>query len=292
MGVLQVDFCSPLPSVQNGSSILHFATEQEDNTSLHIVDFLVSNSQHVVQKDQDGNTPLHVAARYGKLNCLKLLLLKTTGEFNFQNTEAKTPKDIAKENSFEDIVDLLSESKHKRIEISMEFNDIDWGLPAPGTEGLYEVPISLRPDQEEKDQIPDRVTQSGVFGHEHLFSGSLEPGEETPPIPPRRSFGMKSGNGGISASDLELLEPLNKDDIPPVPPRPESHQAFLVRALYECDADYTDELSFTFGDNIVVTQILDEDWWRGFLISNRNTVGVFPSCYVEKVEGNKIPSTT
>ena len=280
-----MDFSSPLPSVQNGSSILHLAIEQEDNTSLHIVDFLVSNSQQVVQKDQEGNTPLHVAARCGKLNCVKLLLLKTTGEFNFQNADKQTPKDIAKENSFEDIVDLLSESKQKRIEISLEFNDIDWGLPVPGTEGLYEVPVSLMLP-EDKEQASDRVSQSGVFGHEHLFSGNLDPGEDTPPIPPRRSIGMKNSNGDSSNSLPEQL------DCPPIPPRPGSHQAFLVRALFDCVADYTDELSFAFGDNIVVTQILDEDWWRGFLISNRNTVGVFPSCYVEKVEGHKIPSST
>ena len=258
-----------------------------------MVDFLVSNSQHVVQNDNEGNTPLHVAARYGKLNCVKLLLLKTTGEFNFQNAENKTPKDIAKENNFEDILDLLSESKHKRIEISLEFNDIDWGLPVPGTEGLYEVPASLRLSSEEKDQANDETSQTGIFGHEHLFSGSLDPGEETPPIPPRRSIGMKSSNGGSRNSVSEPLDPLDKNDnCPPIPPRPASHQAFLVRALHDCDADYTDELSFAFGDNIVVTQILDEDWWRGFLISNRNTVGVFPSCYVEKVEGHKIPSAT
>ena len=282
---LQAEFSSPLPSLPNCTSIIHFAVEQEDNTSLHIIDFLISNSQHVIQKDSDGNTPLHVAARCGKLNCMKLLLLKTSAEFNFQNAEGKTPKDVAKECNFEDIVDLLSEHKHRRIEISMEFDDIDWGLPEVNDVGLYEVPLSLRmSDDLKSDTGEEQATPPTPF-----YTGSLEPGEDTPPVPPRRSKGQKLSESSIRDSMLDVPR---DDHYPQVPPRPDSHQAFLARALFDCEADYTDELSFAFGDNIVVTQILDEEWCRGFLISNRNAIGVFPSCYIERVEGNKIPSAT
>ena len=280
-----MEFSSTLPASQNGTSIIHFAVEQEDNASLHIVDFLISNSQHVIQKDSDGNTPLHVAARYGKLNCMKLLLLKTTGEFNFQNAEGKTPKDIASQCNFEDIVDLLSENKHKRIEISLEFDDIDWGLPEVGNEGLYELPLGMRLSSDDKSSTgEEQATPPAPF-----YTGSLEPGEGTPPVPPRRSKGKQSDDRLNRDSILDIP---GDDNYPPVPSRPDSHQAFLVRSLFDCEADHMDELSFAFGDNIVVTQILDEDWWRGFLISNRNAIGVFPSCYVERVEGNKIPSAT
>ena len=281
---LQVEFSSTLPTSQNGTTITHFAVEQDDNTSLHIVDFLISNSQHVIQKDSEGNTPLHVAARYGKLNCMKLLLLKTTGEFNFQNAAGKTPKDVAKECNFEEIVDLLSENKHKRIEISMEFDDIDWGLPEVGGEGLYELPLGMTLSAEKSGTGEDQATPPAPF-----YTGSLEPGEGTPPVPPRRSKGQRTSE---SSNRDSMLDVPRDENYPPVPPRPDSHQAFLARALFDCEADYRDELSFAFGDNIVVTQILDEDWWRGFLISNRNAIGVFPSCYVERVEGNKIPSAT
>ena len=293
-----MDFSSTLPNSQDGSSIIHFAVEQEDNTSLHIVDFLVSNSPDVVQKDLEGNTPLHVAARYGKLNCLKLLLLKTTGECNFLNSDHKTPLDIAKDNTFEEIVDLLSESKQRRIEQSLEFNDIDWGLTA-SEPGLYELPVgmTLTEKDQPRDDAVNQASVASLRGHEHLFSGSLEPGEFTPPIPPRRTKTVRSEGGTTSLEvvDIEMapdtFESAKSPNGPPIPPRPYSHQAFLARALYDCEADFPDELSFKSEDNIVVTQMLDEDWWRGFLVTNRDSVGVFPSCYVERVEGFKIQSS-
>ncbi len=38
-----VDLCAPLPGLNAGETALHLAIEQEDLTSLHIVDFLLGN---------------------------------------------------------------------------------------------------------------------------------------------------------------------------------------------------------------------------------------------------------
>lgn len=92
----------------------------------------------MTQKDIDGNTPFHTAAKYGKTTCLKLLLLKTAGEFNYKNNEGKTPLDIAKENDFEEMVSILSEGKQKRIDSCLEFLEIDWGLTTAGSDNCYE----------------------------------------------------------------------------------------------------------------------------------------------------------
>ena len=57
-----------------GKTALHTAIEQEDLTSLHIIDFILANSRCEAVEDELGNTPLHVAALTDNPLCIKLLL--------------------------------------------------------------------------------------------------------------------------------------------------------------------------------------------------------------------------
>lgn len=50
------------------------AIEQEDLTSLHLVDFILGNSRSENQVDSFGNTPLHIAVLTDNPQCIKLLL--------------------------------------------------------------------------------------------------------------------------------------------------------------------------------------------------------------------------
>lgn len=57
-----------------GTTALHTAIEQEDLTSLHIIDFILANSRFDGVENEQGNTPLHVAALTDNPLCVKLLL--------------------------------------------------------------------------------------------------------------------------------------------------------------------------------------------------------------------------
>jgi len=35
----------------------------------------------------------------------------------------------------------------------------------------------------------------------------------------------------------------------------------MVEALYDCEADHPDELGFKEGEHIIVTKMMNKDWW-------------------------------
>ncbi|XP_005092858.1 growth factor receptor-bound protein 2 [Aplysia californica] len=53
-----------------------------------------------------------------------------------------------------------------------------------------------------------------------------------------------------------------------------------VRAIFDFDAQGSDELGFRKGDVIKVTQKVDSSWWRGEL---KGQEGMFPVTYVERI---------
>lgn len=68
--------CVPyIHTIQAGNkTALHLAVEQQDDVNLHIVDFIIQNTTNADQQMTDGNTALHLAAKYDKVECIKLLL--------------------------------------------------------------------------------------------------------------------------------------------------------------------------------------------------------------------------
>ena len=58
----------------DGRTVLHMAIEQEDLTSLHMIDFILGNSRSENQPDSEGNSPLHIATLTDSPQCIKLLL--------------------------------------------------------------------------------------------------------------------------------------------------------------------------------------------------------------------------
>jgi len=57
----------------------------------------------------------------------------------------------------------------------------------------------------------------------------------------------------------------------------------IVEAEYDCDPDHRDELGFTEGEIIVVTEKLNKDWLRGYVQSDTSRAGVFPVNYVKTI---------
>uniref|UniRef100_A0AAX7SY11 Un-named sa1614 n=1 Tax=Astatotilapia calliptera TaxID=8154 RepID=A0AAX7SY11_ASTCA len=54
-----------------------------------------------------------------------------------------------------------------------------------------------------------------------------------------------------------------------------------VQALYDCQADHHDELSFSEGQVLVVLGQEDNDWWHGYIEEEPDQRGLFPSSFVQ-----------
>uniref|UniRef100_A0A3B4ZFI7 Osteoclast-stimulating factor 1 n=1 Tax=Stegastes partitus TaxID=144197 RepID=A0A3B4ZFI7_9TELE len=80
-----------------------------------------------------------------------------------------------------------------------------------------------------------------------------------------------------------LPAPVNThpDRVPsPAPRQRKASPAVQVRALYDFQAEETDELEFSAGDIIEVLESSDQHWWKGRL---RGKTGVFPSSYTKPI---------
>ncbi|XP_077364660.1 arf-GAP with SH3 domain, ANK repeat and PH domain-containing protein 1 isoform X4 [Festucalex cinctus] len=92
-----VELMEPLPEAgpEAGETALHYSVRTADQTSLHLVDFLVQNSGNLDKQTEWGNTALHYCCMYEKPECLKLLLRgKPATDITNQNGE--TALDVAR----------------------------------------------------------------------------------------------------------------------------------------------------------------------------------------------------
>ncbi|XP_063075322.1 arf-GAP with SH3 domain, ANK repeat and PH domain-containing protein 1a isoform X2 [Engraulis encrasicolus] len=78
-----------------GETALHFAVRTADQTSLHLVDFLVQNSGTLDRQTDSGNSALHYCCLYEKPECLKLLL-RGKPAIDIANQTGETALDIAR----------------------------------------------------------------------------------------------------------------------------------------------------------------------------------------------------
>eukprot|EP00945_MAST-04E_sp_MAST-4E-sp1_P004111 g4111.t1 len=89
-----------------GKSLLHVAVTYNKPT---IVSMLCEYASDLVDwPDKHGNTPLHTAGKYGKINCMKILL-ETAADPNILNRRGKTPYALARERSYRDCARLLKQ---------------------------------------------------------------------------------------------------------------------------------------------------------------------------------------
>jgi Arf-GAP/SH3 domain/ANK repeat/PH domain-containing protein len=147
------DMCASLPDRSDNFNALHLAVEQEDMTTLHIVEFIASNSRAIEHQDIKGDTPLHLAAVFSSYHCLQLLLTKRP-DFTLVNKSSQTPLDIAEEENNEECIQLIKEAKKGKFK-KCENIDIDWGVEDPEeNEGLYCSPEDLAAAKAQVSGIP------------------------------------------------------------------------------------------------------------------------------------------
>jgi len=162
-----VDLTKPLPDYKCNGTALHQAIEQEDLTSLHVVDFLIQNSNKIDVQNTEGNTALHIAAMYDKPECLKLLL-RGGADSNMKNKEGKTCLAIADEKGFSEIIEILKDVKDGKMQ-KLDNVKIDWGIDQ--VDGIYENPLDLIEDlkkarlelkDDEPAETPEQVSAPNI----------------------------------------------------------------------------------------------------------------------------------
>ncbi|EDO34178.1 predicted protein [Nematostella vectensis] len=202
-----VDLSATLPGSTKWNTALHEAVEQEDLTSLHIVDFLAQNGNDANVVNMEGNTPLHFAGQAGKTEVAKVLLRSGAAEsIHIENSNGKTPVQLAKESGHSETLELLRKCAKGKLTFC-DHVKIDWGLnqaddftddvieltdikttPVPPRTTGETVPISVR----QSVALPSstNVATGSTFGHGvKSWQDETSPSdvaESPPPIPPIR----------------------------------------------------------------------------------------------------------
>ena len=300
-----VNMAAPLPEEPNESTALHVAIAQEDNTSLHIVDFIINNGGDVSRPDAEQDSPLHLAVKRNLPQVVKLLL-RAGGKSKTEDKDGKTPAMLAKDLEIEEVEDLLVSATNKAKATRFDHIKIDWGLAGDQDERIYDDPATILEEAERirnaaatPDDVPPAVPPSRIR-RTHVAPISAEEEDDLPPPPPERNhppapmhfsneslIHLKSGPAPLPTSREGGFQKL------PTPPMPATHPPRTlplppgalcrVEALYDCDADHDDELSFSEGETIIVTVELDADWWNGYVEGMPSRCGVFPVLYVKKL---------
>ncbi|XP_026062066.1 arf-GAP with SH3 domain, ANK repeat and PH domain-containing protein 1a isoform X3 [Carassius auratus] len=123
-----VELMDPFPEAGQdpGETALHFAVRTSDQSSLHLVDFLVQNSGTPDRQTESGNTALHYCCTYEKAECLKLLL-RGKPSFDLVNQNGETALDIARRLKNRQCEELLVEAAAGRFNPHVHV-EYEWNL--------------------------------------------------------------------------------------------------------------------------------------------------------------------
>ncbi|XP_071490803.1 arf-GAP with SH3 domain, ANK repeat and PH domain-containing protein 1-like [Diadema antillarum] len=201
-----VDLTSPLPNTPGGKTALHLAVEQQDDVNLHIVDFIIQNTTQTDQQMVDGNTPLHLAAKYNKVESLKLLL-RSSASLEILNRAKETPLDIAAKCNFTQCEELLRQATQGKC-TQCEHVEFRWGMMG-NEEGVdfsddelesRNLPIkSPRRPNHRPQTLPNSPVGSLPRMSRDRFSDLVPRDQDSadklhmppPPVPPRRTASVK-----------------------------------------------------------------------------------------------------
>nr|XP_019943050.1 PREDICTED: arf-GAP with SH3 domain, ANK repeat and PH domain-containing protein 1 isoform X4 [Paralichthys olivaceus] len=210
-----VELMEPLPEAgqEAGETALHYSVRTADQTSLHLVDFLVQNSGNVDKQTEWGNTALHYCCMYEKPECLKLLLRgKPATDITNQNGE--TALDVARRlrnTQCEEALVQAAEGKfnphiHVEYEWSLRLEEMD-----ESDDDLDDKPSPIKKDRSPRPQSfchssslspHDKLSLPGFISQRdkqqrlsysaftnQMYSASTDltssPVADGPPLPPR-----------------------------------------------------------------------------------------------------------
>ncbi|XP_029005292.1 arf-GAP with SH3 domain, ANK repeat and PH domain-containing protein 1 isoform X6 [Betta splendens] len=221
-----VELMEPLPEAgqEAGETALHYSVRTADQTSLHLVDFLVQNSGNLDKQTEFGNTALHYCCMYEKPECLKLLLRgKPATDITNQNGE--TALDVARRlrnTQCEEALVQAAEGKfnphiHVEYEWSLRLEEMD-----ESDDDLDDKPSPIKKDRSPRPQ--SFCHSSSLSPHDKLsLPGFISQRDKQQ----RLSYSAFTNQMYSASTDL-TSSPVA--DGPPLPPRNQGkapHLAFL-----------------------------------------------------------------
>ncbi|XP_029005287.1 arf-GAP with SH3 domain, ANK repeat and PH domain-containing protein 1 isoform X1 [Betta splendens] len=243
-----VELMEPLPEAgqEAGETALHYSVRTADQTSLHLVDFLVQNSGNLDKQTEFGNTALHYCCMYEKPECLKLLLRgKPATDITNQNGE--TALDVARRlrnTQCEEALVQAAEGKfnphiHVEYEWSLRLEEMD-----ESDDDLDDKPSPIKKDRSPRPQSfchssslspHDKLSLPGFISQRdkqqrlsysaftnQMYSASTDltssPVADGPPLPPRNQGKAPPPSGPPSTLTPGGSSTLSKKRPPPPPP--------------------------------------------------------------------------
>nr|XP_057916737.1 arf-GAP with SH3 domain, ANK repeat and PH domain-containing protein 1 isoform X4 [Doryrhamphus excisus] len=243
-----VELMEPLPEAgpEAGETALHYSVRTADQTSLHLVDFLVQNSGNLDKQTEWGNTALHYCCMYEKPECLKLLLRgKPATDITNQNGE--TALDVARRlrnTPCEEALVQAAEGKfnphiHVEYEWSLRLEEMD-----ESDDDLDDKPSPIKKDRSPRPQSfchssslspHDKLSLPGFISQRdkqqrlsysaftnQMYSASTDltssPVADGPPLPPRNQGKAPPPSGPTSPLTPGGSSTLSKKRPPPPPP--------------------------------------------------------------------------
>ncbi|KAG9353406.1 hypothetical protein JZ751_018001 [Albula glossodonta] len=159
--VEKLDLSLPLlnPVQEQGETALHLAVLLADRTSLHMVDFLVSNSNHLDAQTVRGNTALHYCCLHNKTECLKLLL-RAKANTHIKNEVGETSLDVARRLKHTHCEELIHQAQSNQFNMHIHV-EYEWRLRQ---DDLYEsdddLDDKMGPVKKERSSRPFSLYQA------------------------------------------------------------------------------------------------------------------------------------
>uniref|UniRef100_A0A8C3X5G7 ArfGAP with SH3 domain, ankyrin repeat and PH domain 1 n=1 Tax=Catagonus wagneri TaxID=51154 RepID=A0A8C3X5G7_9CETA len=210
-----VELMEPLlePGQELGETALHLAIRTADQTSLHLVDFLVQNCGNLDKQTALGNTALHYCSMYSKPECLKLLL-RSKPTVDVVNQAGETALDIAKRLKATQCEDLLSQAKSGKFNPHVHV-EYEWNLRQEEMdESDDDLDDKPSPIKKERSPRPQSFCHSSSISPQDKLS---LPGFSTPRDKQRLSYGAFTNQIFVSTSTDSPTSPTA--EAPPLPPR-------------------------------------------------------------------------
>ncbi|XP_054512997.1 arf-GAP with SH3 domain, ANK repeat and PH domain-containing protein 1 isoform X5 [Pan troglodytes] len=210
-----VELMEPLlePGQELGETALHLAVRTADQTSLHLVDFLVQNCGNLDKQTALGNTVLHYCSMYSKPECLKLLL-RSKPTVDIVNQAGETALDIAKRLKATQCEDLLSQAKSGKFNPHVHV-EYEWNLRQEEIdESDDDLDDKPSPIKKERSPRPQSFCHSSSISPQDKLA---LPGFSTPRDKQRLSYGAFTNQIFVSTSTDSPTSPTT--EAPPLPPR-------------------------------------------------------------------------
>uniref|UniRef100_A0A3Q1KIP1 Uncharacterized protein n=1 Tax=Anabas testudineus TaxID=64144 RepID=A0A3Q1KIP1_ANATE len=287
-----------------GNTALHYSCLHNKSDCVKLLLRARANTQ---MKNELGETPLDVSRRLKHSHCVALLLQAQSNQFDhhvhveyewrlrhddiydsdddFDDKNGPVKKERTSSSSSSSFTSSFSfPSRPFSFSQSMSSSStlLSSGAPAGAGGGLLSVGRRLAMAME----LHSRPTGSAPS------PPPPPPSSPAPPLPPRVK-GETSSAGCVSPfsdfmkvvklSVLHLCSPSSCSSKCPSSTTScwRGRSGRRVQALYDCQADHHDELSFCEGQVLVVLGQEDSDWWHGYIEDEPDQRGLFPSSFVQ-----------